>query len=67
MLERDVVRKFALEPGSTSASGDLSIEHVYCLGLCSAGPAAMIDNELMAHATPQKIAAAFEARAKAAK
>lgn len=67
MLERDVVRKFALEPGSTSASGDLTLEHVYCLGLCSAGPAAMIDGELMARATPQKIAAAFDSRAKGGK
>mgnify|MGYP001559925817 CR=1 FL=1 len=61
-LEREIHRRFALAPGETSASGDLTLEHVYCLGLCSAGPAAMIDGDLMARATPEKIAAAFDAR-----
>jgi formate dehydrogenase subunit gamma len=65
-LERDVVKKFALQPGATSASRDLTLEHVYCLGLCSAGPAAMIGEELMARATPPKIAAAFDRRGKSA-
>lgn len=65
-LERDIVKKFALRPGATSASRDLTLERVYCLGLCSAGPAAMIDEELVARATPEKIGAAFDRRAKVA-
>ena len=61
-LEREIRRRLALDPGETSASGDLTLEHVYCLGLCSAGPAAMVDGDLMARATPGKLTAAFDAR-----
>lgn len=64
-LERAVCRHFAIEPGSTSASGDLTLNHVYCLGLCTAGPAAMIDDRLVGRATPEKIAALVEERMKA--
>ncbi len=35
-----------------SAKGDVSLEPVYCLGLCSQGPAAMINGEPVAHLTP---------------
>ncbi len=63
-LQHDLEKRYALKPGKTSASGDLTLEHVYCLGLCSAGPAAMIDETLMARATPAKIAAAFNASAR---
>lgn len=62
-LRRDVEKAFALGCGETSASGDLTLEAVYCLGLCSAGPAAMVDGALMARATPAKIAAVFAASA----
>jgi len=61
MLEKEVCRRLAIEPGKTSASGDLTLEHVFCLGLCSAGPAAMIDGVLMAKASPEKIVSGFEA------
>jgi formate dehydrogenase subunit gamma len=60
-LEREICKRFALNAGETSASADLTLEHVYCLGLCSAGPAAMVDGGLMAKATPEKLAAAFDA------
>lgn len=41
----------------TSANGAVSVEPVYCLGLCANGPAAMVDGRPMAAATPEKIAA----------
>lgn len=66
-LQREVQRLFALTPGNTSASGDLTLEHVYCLGLCSAGPAATIDGALMANASADKISAAFEKKQQAKK
>ena len=59
-LAHAVEKRFALKLGSTSASGDLTLEHVYCLGLCSAGPAAMVDGKLLARATPEKIASVVE-------
>lgn len=60
-LEHEMCRRFALRAGETSASGDLTLEHVYCLGLCSAGPAAMVNGKPMAKATPEKLSAAFNA------
>lgn len=59
-LEREIERRFALKSGRTSASRDLTLERVYCLGLCSAGPAAMVDDKLLAKATPDRICAAFD-------
>lgn len=61
-LEHAIERRFALKTGGTSASGDLTLDHVYCLGLCSAGPAAMVGDKLMAKASEEKIAAAFDER-----
>lgn len=63
-LEAEIEQRLAIAPGKTSASGDLTLERVYCLGLCSAGPAAMIDAALMARATPDKIVGAFADRAR---
>ncbi len=59
-LERDLALRFALGPGETSASGDLTFRRVFCLGLCSAGPAAMVDGRLMARASSEKITAAID-------
>lgn len=55
---------FALKTGMTSDAGDLTIEHVYCLGLCSAGPAAIVDDRLIARATITKVEAAIAASAR---
>lgn len=66
-LEREMCKRLALRAGETSASGDLTLEHVYCLGLCSAGPAAMVNGKLMAKATPEKLSAAFLASERARK
>lgn len=41
----------------TSANGAVTVEPVYCLGLCANGPAAMIDGKPMAAATVEKITA----------
>lgn len=41
----------------TSADGAVTIEPVYCLGLCANGPAAMVDGKPMAAASVAKIAA----------
>ena len=61
-LESEICKRFAIRPGATSASNDLTLERVYCLGLCSAGPAAMVDAELVARASPKKLSGLFDAR-----
>jgi formate dehydrogenase subunit gamma len=38
--------RLACAPGATRADGVVSLEAVYCLGLCSSGPSAMVDEQL---------------------
>lgn len=39
--------KLGLEWHGTTANGALTVEPVYCLGLCACGPAAMIDGQVI--------------------
>ncbi len=40
-----LLARFGLHPGETTPDGRLTIEPVYCLGLCATAPAAMLDGE----------------------
>jgi formate dehydrogenase subunit gamma len=40
-----VLKHFAVAWGETSADGRVTIESVYCLGLCAVAPAALVDGE----------------------
>jgi formate dehydrogenase subunit gamma len=40
-------RKLAIEFGETSADGRVTLEAVYCLGLCATAPSAMVDGKLV--------------------
>ncbi|MEZ5893364.1 MAG: NAD(P)H-dependent oxidoreductase subunit E [Parvularculaceae bacterium] len=55
-----VEKKFGLKLGETSASKDLTIEPVYCLGLCSTGPAALVGERLVGMADAEKISKAVD-------
>lgn len=59
-LAASLEKAFALKMGGTSASKDMTLEPVYCLGLCSCGPAAMVGEKLVAFANTDKIANAVE-------
>jgi formate dehydrogenase subunit gamma len=41
----NLLERLGLRPGETTADGRLTIESVYCLGLCATAPAAMLDGE----------------------
>lgn len=41
--------------GDTSADGRVTLEAVYCLGLCATAPSAMIDGRVVGRLTPQKL------------
>ncbi len=41
--------------GGTSADGEVTLEAVYCLGLCANGPAGQIDGEPAVHLDPEKL------------
>jgi formate dehydrogenase subunit gamma len=58
MLERE-----GLSWGDTTSDGRLTIEGVYCLGLCACGPAAMYDGEPVARLDQQRLDA-LRARAR---
>jgi formate dehydrogenase subunit gamma len=47
--------KLGVELGHTTADGRVTLEPVYCLGLCSVSPAAMLDGKLHARLDDRKI------------
>ncbi len=56
---------FACKSHTTRADGEITLEPVYCLGMCASSPAIQIDDRLHARMTPQKLerlAAKLEAR-----
>jgi len=58
--------RLACAPGQTRADGAVTLEAVYCLGLCATGPAAVVDDKLRARvsmATVDDWAARFEGAA----
>lgn len=46
---------FACKAHSTRADGEITLEPVYCLGMCALSPAIQIDDRLHARMTPQKL------------
>jgi formate dehydrogenase subunit gamma len=43
--------------GSTTLAGEMTLETVYCLGLCASGPAALLDDQPIGRLTPDRIEA----------
>jgi formate dehydrogenase subunit gamma len=41
--------------GSTSADGRVTLEPIYCLGLCATGPSAMLDGRVVGRLTPSRL------------
>ena len=47
--------KLGIKIGETSSDGRVTLEPVYCLGLCSVSPAAMIDGRIVARIDEKKL------------
>ncbi|WP_026606425.1 formate dehydrogenase subunit gamma [Methylocapsa acidiphila] len=47
-LAEDLFTKLGLDWNRTTRDGELTVEPVYCLGLCASSPAALIDGEPIA-------------------
>lgn len=60
MAER-VLALLGLGWGQTSADGTITVEPVYCLGLCACGPAAMVDGQLRGRAEAEALVAEVSA------
>lgn len=44
-----------IKRGETTSDGLFTIEYTRCLGVCSLAPAAMVNNEIHAYLTPEKV------------
>jgi len=51
-VERTVTERLGLRMGETSVDGRVTLDAVYCLGLCATGPNAMIDDVLVSRIDP---------------
>ncbi|MCM2505280.1 formate dehydrogenase subunit gamma [Aureimonas altamirensis] len=56
-LAKAAERQLGIPMHATGADGAVTLEPVYCLGLCSLSPAAMVDGRVHARLTPQRLAA----------
>jgi formate dehydrogenase subunit gamma len=63
-LSEAVLAKLGLDWGGTTPDGAVTVEPVYCLGLCACGPAAMIDGRVVGRVDAARVDALLaEARA----
>ncbi len=56
-LSEAVLGKLGLDWHGTTPDGRVTVEPVYCLGLCACGPAAMVDGTLKGRATVETLLA----------
>lgn len=58
-LAKAVLGAVGLGAFGTTPDGQVTVEPVYCLGLCATGPAAIVDGRLVGRATPHALAEAL--------
>ncbi|WP_373944173.1 formate dehydrogenase subunit gamma [Paracoccus marcusii] len=56
-----VLDRLGVDWHGTTADGTVTVEPVYCLGLCACGPAAMLDGQLMGRVDGDRLVTALEA------
>jgi formate dehydrogenase subunit gamma len=54
-LERHASSRLGIGFGETTGDGRLTLQAVYCLGLCACSPAAMLDDEVHGRLTPERL------------
>jgi len=54
-LEKHATERLGIRCGETTPDGRITLEAVYCLGLCACAPAAMLDGEVHGRVTPQRL------------
>jgi formate dehydrogenase subunit gamma len=62
-LERHATSRLGIGFGETTPDGRLTLEAVYCLGLCACSPAAMLDAEVHGRLTAERLDALLDAGA----
>jgi formate dehydrogenase subunit gamma len=58
-VEQALTDELELAMGETSADGQVTLEAVYCLGLCATGPNAMIDDVPISRLDPARLDRVF--------
>ena len=48
-------QRLGVESGGTTDDGAFTLEAVYCLGNCAAGPSVMVDEQLYGRMTPERL------------
>ena len=59
-LAEQVLQQLGLAWGDTTRDGMLTIESVFCLGLCASGPAALLDERPLGRLSTHKLAKVLE-------
>ena len=55
-IERDLEDRFGLKMGETDSASQVTVDPVYCLGLCSCAPAAEVNGKLIGRVDGERIA-----------
>ncbi|HEU4517492.1 MAG TPA: formate dehydrogenase subunit gamma [Steroidobacteraceae bacterium] len=63
-LERHAQERLGVRFGETTADGRVTLQAVYCLGLCACSPAAMLDDEVHGRVTAERLDALIDAGAR---
>jgi formate dehydrogenase subunit gamma len=59
-LRAHACERLGVALGDTTADGRVTLEAIYCLGLCATAPSAMIDGRVLGRLTPARLDAALE-------
>ena len=60
-LARDFLGKLGIDWHGSTADGELTVEPVYCLGLCACSPAALLDDEVIGRLDAERLAETVDA------
>jgi formate dehydrogenase subunit gamma len=54
-IARDLLQELGIDWGGTTSDGALTVEGVYCLGLCACAPSALYDGEPMGRVDRERL------------
>jgi len=60
-IEAHAQKRLGVGFGGTTPDGLVTLDAVYCLGLCACSPAAMFDGEVLGRVTPERLDALIDA------
>lgn len=60
-IEAHAQKRLGVGFGETTPDGQVTLDAVFCLGLCACSPAAMFDGEVLGRMTPERLDALIEA------